>query len=455
MVRREPAHRIWLRLVVLLLFTFHFSLSYALHIECVGTAVQKVEGKDTVFIFAGEPHLRSKVGNVDWYRTSDKQLIQSNTDEIYPESGEGVMVKKDGQLLDLVYVLDYSEYVPQFDAVEVTPRCRETIVQLKGTIPAMTYVDSLGLTTTLTRHCTVSYTNLSWSGENWSDSAASQSFQLTLNKMHLPAVYGSTTFAVRYDSDLREELNLPADSVVSDLMEPVAVTSHVVSTTTIRGEAGQKSNEVERPTEASALSGSGPLDIYFESHPSPAVQFYDWRVYRGSQLLVTRNDENFRYTFSNQGKYRVVGYVLGFACPCQDDTDSDCERDSTQIDISISESQLLVPNVFTPNGDGQNDEFRVLYRSIREYHIWVYNRWGKLVYESTDPAKGWDGMIGNRPAAEGAYYYVIRALGTDADPNAGYHSRQAYEKGKLNGDESYIGIYQLSGDINLLRGQNK
>jgi len=64
-------------------------------------------------------------------------------------------------------------------------------------------------------------------------------------------------------------------------------------------------------------------------------------------------------------------------------------------------------------------------------------------------------MIGNRPAAEGAYFYVIRALGTDAAPDAGYHTRQAYEKGKKNSDESYLGIYQLSGDINLLRGKNK
>ena len=114
---------------------------------------------------------------------------------------------------------------------------------------------------------------------------------------------------------------------------------------------------------------------------------------------------------------------------------------------------LLVPNVFTPNGDGKNDEFRVLYRSIKEYHIWVYNRWGKLVYESQDPAKGWDGTINNHPAAEGAYFYVIRALGTDAAANAEYRTKAAYKRAKDKADEAIIGVYQLSGDINLLRGK--
>ena len=97
-----------------------------------------------------------------------------------------------------------------------------------------------------------------------------------------------------------------------------------------------------------------------------------------------------------------------------------------------------------------NDEFRVVYRSIKEYNIWIYNRWGHLVYKSNDPAKGWDGTIGGRPAAEGAYYYVIRALGTDAE--MGYMMKPKYTK-KLKKQDLPIGVYQLSGDINLLRGK--
>ena len=76
----------------------------------------------------------------------------------------------------------------------------------------------------------------------------------------------------------------------------------------------------------------------------------------------------------------------------------------------------------------------------------------KLVYEWDDPAKGWDGTINGRPAAEGAYFYVIRALGTDAAKNASYIGLKAvYKKMKLNADKAALGVYQLSGDINLLR----
>jgi hypothetical protein len=74
------------------------------------------------------------------------------------------------------------------------------------------------------------------------------------------------------------------------------------------------------------------------------------------------------------------------------------------------------------------------------------------VYEWSDPAKGWDGTIGGKPAAEGAYFYVIRALGTDADENAKYILKPIYKKKLKKQDEALIGVYQLSGSINLLRG---
>ena len=159
-------------------------------------------------------------------------------------------------------------------------------------------------------------------------------------------------------------------------------------------------------------------------------------------MIVNRFDPDIRYTFSEPGTYRVVCSV----------NNTSCQTDSSEVTVAIAESYLAVPNVFTPNNDGQNDEFRVAYRSLREFHIWVYNRWGKLVYESVDPAKGWDGNINGRPAAPGAYYYVIRALGTDAAKDAQYIGLKAvYKSRKANADKSVIGVYQLSGDINLLR----
>jgi len=183
------------------------------------------------------------------------------------------------------------------------------------------------------------------------------------------------------------------------------------------------------------------LEVAFYANPTPAVLYYNWRIYKASEVIATRNDKDIRYIFSEPGSYLVSCSV----------SNRECTVDSMTMKVNISESYLRVPNFFTPGGSCPNAEFRVAYRSLREFHCWVYNRWGKLVYEWTDPAKGWDGTINGRLAADGAYYYVVRALGTDAPKNAGYSIKASYQKKKLNGDESVIGVYQLSGDINLIR----
>lgn len=68
-----------------------------------------------------------------------------------------------------------------------------------------------------------------------------------------------------------------------------------------------------------------------------------------------------------------------------------------------------VPNVFTPNGDGQNDVFKVHAESIDEFHARIYNRWGRKVYEWTDVNGYWDGTITGTEASPGIYYIIIKA----------------------------------------------
>ncbi|MCX8111840.1 MAG: gliding motility-associated C-terminal domain-containing protein [Bacteroidia bacterium] len=71
---------------------------------------------------------------------------------------------------------------------------------------------------------------------------------------------------------------------------------------------------------------------------------------------------------------------------------------------------LMLPNTFTPNGDGINDVFRpFIYRNIRSIRCWIYDRWGGLVSESRDIDNLWDGSHRGRPAPEGTYYFVIEA----------------------------------------------
>lgn len=71
-------------------------------------------------------------------------------------------------------------------------------------------------------------------------------------------------------------------------------------------------------------------------------------------------------------------------------------------------SRLVVPNVFTPNGDGFNDWFMPEVKTIEIRSMAVYNRWGQRVYLEEPPQLGWNGEWRGQACAEGVYYYVIR-----------------------------------------------
>jgi gliding motility-associated-like protein len=88
-----------------------------------------------------------------------------------------------------------------------------------------------------------------------------------------------------------------------------------------------------------------------------------------------------------------------------------------------------LPNVFTPNGDKQNDLFTPLatYRYIKDIDIKIYNRWGTLMFETTNRDILWDGsnMANNKPCTDGVYFYIctvneIRLAGITSKGKKGF-----------------------------------
>ncbi len=72
-----------------------------------------------------------------------------------------------------------------------------------------------------------------------------------------------------------------------------------------------------------------------------------------------------------------------------------------------------LPNAFTPNGDGSNDHFTPFpgWRFIDEIDLQIFNRWGNLVFETTDPAINWDGKTtSGKAVATGTYFYVCKVF---------------------------------------------
>jgi gliding motility-associated-like protein len=87
--------------------------------------------------------------------------------------------------------------------------------------------------------------------------------------------------------------------------------------------------------------------------------------------------------------------------------------DSFQIAvIPDTSNKIIIPNTFTPNGDGINDNFKLItYPAVNTFHIWIYDRWGNKVYESTDVDFNWNGQdqyAGDKPLDTGVYAYVVQ-----------------------------------------------
>jgi len=74
------------------------------------------------------------------------------------------------------------------------------------------------------------------------------------------------------------------------------------------------------------------------------------------------------------------------------------------------EPKIFVPDAFTPNGDGMNDTFVIKGLYVDQFRMIVYDRWGEVVYSTTDRTQGWDGTIKGYPANKGQYMYQIEVV---------------------------------------------
>jgi gliding motility-associated-like protein len=96
--------------------------------------------------------------------------------------------------------------------------------------------------------------------------------------------------------------------------------------------------------------------------------------------------------------------------------------DSVTVFIVCDESQLFIPNLFSPNGDGQNDVFFVRGEGLRELKSFrVFNRWGEQVFErknisANDEANGWDGTFKGAQLNPDVYVYLIEGVCDTGDP---------------------------------------
>ena len=78
---------------------------------------------------------------------------------------------------------------------------------------------------------------------------------------------------------------------------------------------------------------------------------------------------------------------------------------------------IFVPNAFSPNDDGENDILFVRGQNLEEVTLKIFDRWGELVFESTDQAIGWDGTFRDKPVDPDVYVYHLQVICFDGQEN--------------------------------------
>ncbi|MBV4358182.1 T9SS type B sorting domain-containing protein [Pinibacter aurantiacus] len=96
-------------------------------------------------------------------------------------------------------------------------------------------------------------------------------------------------------------------------------------------------------------------------------------------------------------------------------SDDGCYDSTSQKIVVNSCDNIFIPNSFTPNGDGHNDQFKLYAGNVKEMKMMIFNQWGQKIFETTNMANGWDGTLNGKPMPSGVYMYVCRIILTSGD----------------------------------------
>lgn len=127
---------------------------------------------------------------------------------------------------------------------------------------------------------------------------------------------------------------------------------------------------------------------------------WDWSFGDGGNSVV----QNPTHTYNGGDVYTVTLNVTN---------DIGCVGSATKI-VEIFHD-MTIPNVITPNGDGDNDQFTITTTGLKSYDIIIVNRWGNQVFSTNDPNTHWDGKINGTDVVDGVYFYTIKASTSTKD----------------------------------------
>lgn len=139
---------------------------------------------------------------------------------------------------------------------------------------------------------------------------------------------------------------------------------------------------------------AAPVPIAF-INTSLYGDFYNWDFGDG----ISSSEQNPTHIYQSDGLFRIT--LTAFS-------KNGCSNSITQGDLTIKKNaSTFVPNAFSPNGDGINDELVVSVTNLRKYRIQIYNRLGNQVFFTDNIFENWKGTFKGNDLPVGVYYYII------------------------------------------------
>ncbi|MCB9174095.1 MAG: gliding motility-associated C-terminal domain-containing protein [Flavobacteriales bacterium] len=149
--------------------------------------------------------------------------------------------------------------------------------------------------------------------------------------------------------------------------------------------------------------------VNFTDLSTSSPNSWSWYFF-GADSLTSNQQNPTNICYSNVGSFNVALVVSN-----SNGTDSIhfanyivVDSCNTPTPTIVVEPVVVIPNVFSPNIDGQNDLFKVTGIGIKTVAMKIYNRWGQVVFESIQANDGWDGRTNSGvKVPEGTYFYII------------------------------------------------
>lgn len=146
-------------------------------------------------------------------------------------------------------------------------------------------------------------------------------------------------------------------------------------------------------TDSNGCTGTDSLNVS-NVFPSPKDFFMsDTSICANGNLLLKPNNDFKNYLWNTGSNGPSIFITQAGKYWVQVEDNNGCKgTDTIQVMVKDCMNDFFMPSGFTPNNDGNNDNLKpLLSRNLKNYQFWIYNRWGQLIFYSTDSKKGWDG----------------------------------------------------------------